>query len=51
MLGYTQKQVDWLGWQIISAYMQRYPNTTLPQLLALRDAQKLLEQSKYKPRR
>ncbi|MBV6440465.1 MAG: hypothetical protein EPGJADBJ_02134 [Saprospiraceae bacterium] len=42
---------NWIGWQIVEAYMKRYPNTTMQELLNFRDAQKFLEQSKYKPRR
>jgi hypothetical protein len=40
----------WLGWQIVRAYMKENPGTTLKQLIALKDGQKLLEGSKYKPR-
>ncbi|MEZ5025362.1 MAG: hypothetical protein R2739_02185 [Chitinophagales bacterium] len=39
----------WLGWQIVRAYMQQHPNTTLQELLALKDGQKILTESKYKP--
>ena len=42
---------NWIGWQIVKAYMKRYPETTMEQLLNFTDAQKFLEQSKYKPRR
>lgn len=42
---------NWVGWQILEAYMKRYPNTTMQELLDFRDAQKFLELSKYKPRR
>ena len=42
---------NWLGWQIVKAYMKRYPETTMDALLKLQDSQKLLEQAKYKPRR
>lgn len=42
---------NWIGWQIVEAYMKRYPQTTMQELLNFRDAQKFLEQSKYKPRR
>ncbi|MFN7119362.1 MAG: hypothetical protein ACK4TA_21370 [Saprospiraceae bacterium] len=45
------RTANWLGWQIVKAYMQRYPETTMPQLLAMRDAQQLLDASKYKPKR
>lgn len=42
---------NWLGWQIIKAYMKRFPNTTIQELLNFKDAQKFLELAKYKPRR
>lgn len=42
---------NWLGWQIVNAYMQHNPNTTLPQLLQASDAQQFLEKAHYKPRR
>jgi len=42
---------NWIGWQIVEAYMKRHPKTTMQELLNFRDAQKFLEQSKYKPRR
>jgi hypothetical protein len=42
---------NWIGWRIVEAYMGRNPKTTLKQLIELNDAQKLLEDSKYRPRR
>ncbi len=42
---------NWLGWQIVKSYMKRHPETTMAQLLHLSDAQKFLEEAKYKPRR
>lgn len=42
---------NWLGWQIVKAYMKRYPETTLQQLAELRDAQQLLEKARYRPKR
>jgi len=39
----------WLGWQIIREYMDRYPETTLPELMALDDPGMILEKSKYRP--
>ncbi|KLT65116.1 gliding motility lipoprotein GldB [Pedobacter sp. BMA] len=38
------------GWQIVKKYMQENPKTTLQQLMADNDAQKILNQSKYKPK-
>jgi hypothetical protein len=45
------RTANWVGWQIIKAYMTRYPDTTMEQLIALKDAQKILDDSKYKPKR
>lgn len=42
---------NWVGWQIVQAYMQRYPDTSLEKMLNLRDSQQFLEQAKYKPKR
>jgi hypothetical protein len=42
---------NWVGLQIVKAYMKRHPNTSLPELLKLPDAQKLLEEARYKPKR
>jgi hypothetical protein len=39
----------WVGWQIVSSYMDAHPETTLPQLMNLGSAQKLFRESKYKP--
>ncbi|NJN33978.1 MAG: hypothetical protein HC817_06765 [Saprospiraceae bacterium] len=42
---------NFIGWQIVKQFMRREPNTTLTQLIQLRDAQQILEKSKYKPAR
>jgi hypothetical protein len=44
------RTANFMGWQIIKAYMKRHPETTLPELLEMTDAQKLLDASRYKPR-
>ncbi len=41
---------NWVGFQIVSAYMQQHPDVTLKDLLLLEDAQEILAESKYKPR-
>ncbi len=41
----------WVGWQIVRAYMAENPSVTLAQLLAEPDAQKILNGSKYKPKK
>ncbi|MFI5218901.1 MAG: gliding motility lipoprotein GldB [Bacteroidia bacterium] len=40
---------SWLGWQIVKAYVKSNPEITLEQLLDEKDAQKILNDSKYKP--
>jgi hypothetical protein len=42
---------NWIGWQIVKAYMKRHPETSMDALLKMQDAQKFLEQAKYKPKR
>src|SRR5688572_5526390 len=41
----------WLGWQIVRKYMEENPNVTLAQLMAEKNAQKILTESKYKPKK
>lgn len=41
---------SWVGWQIVKAYMEQNPKTSLEQLFKPTDAQKFLFDSKYKPR-
>lgn len=40
----------WTGWQIVRQYMDKHPEISLPQLMADRDAQKILNESKYRPK-
>ncbi|WP_293306915.1 gliding motility lipoprotein GldB [Pedobacter sp. UBA5917] len=40
----------WMGWQIVRKYMKEHPDVTLQQLMADNDTQKILNQSKYKPK-
>lgn len=42
---------DWIGWQILRAYMNNNPEVMLNQLLQETNAQKILKESKYKPRK
>lgn len=44
------RTANWIGWQMVKAYMTRNPETTLQELLAVEDAQKLMDASRYKPR-
>lgn len=45
------RSANWMGWQIVKAYMSRHPQTSLEALIGLRDAQQLLEASRYKPQK
>jgi hypothetical protein len=42
---------NWVGWQMVKAYMKRNPNTTMPELIAQKDAQVFLEKARYKPQK
>ncbi|MGB4958767.1 MAG: hypothetical protein WBO36_04775 [Saprospiraceae bacterium] len=44
------RTANFVGWQIIKEYMKRYPETTLQQLIELKDSQLIMEKSKYKPK-
>ena len=44
------RTANYMGWQIVKKYMSRNPKATMKDLIAHTDAQKLLEESKYKPR-
>ena len=45
------RTANYIAWRIVQAYMEKFPDTTLQDLIKMRDAQKLLELSKYKPKR
>ncbi|NRA51866.1 MAG: hypothetical protein HRU12_22295 [Phaeodactylibacter sp.] len=45
------RTANWVGWQVVKAYMERHPETTMEELIALDDAQALLDASRYKPGR
>lgn len=40
---------EWLGWQIVRAYMENNPDISVKQLLAEKNAQQILSKSGYKP--
>jgi hypothetical protein len=44
------RTANYIGWKIVTAFMERYPETTLEQLINLTDSQQLMEKSKYKPK-
>lgn len=41
----------WLGWQIVRAYAERNPKLSLMDIMKEKDARKILNQSRYKPKR
>jgi hypothetical protein len=40
---------SWVGWQIVRKYMDEHPETSLEDLMSLKDSQALLSQSHYRP--
>ena len=40
---------EWLGWHIVRKYMENNPKVTLQDLMAEKDAQKILSMSEFKP--
>jgi len=47
--GAPGRTANYIGWQIVEHFMKRNPETQIEELVALDDAQKILEKSKYKP--
>ena len=45
------RTANWVGWKIVKAYMKRHPEVTPEDLLNIKEAQKILDGSRYKPRR
>lgn len=41
----------WTGFRMVEAYMERTPSASLEDLIRLKDAQKILEESRYRPQR
>ncbi len=39
----------WVGWRIIQKYAQEHPGISLPEIMKTSDAQKIFNESKYKP--
>lgn len=39
----------WLGWQIVESYMRQEEDVRLPELMAVENAQIILEKAKYRP--
>ncbi len=45
------RTANYLGWKIVEAYMERQSNYFIQDLVVEKDAQKILNISKFKPRR
>ncbi len=45
------RTANWMGERIVAAYMERHPDQGPEDLLRMRDAQELLDRSRYKPKR
>jgi hypothetical protein len=43
--------VQWIGWKIISSYMEKNPQISLPQLMNDYDYKKIFRDSGYKPKK
>lgn len=41
----------WVGWQIVKAFMTRFPDTSLEALFSMRDSPYILSESHWKPKR
>jgi len=44
------RTANYMGLQIVKAYMKRHPNTTLQDLINLKDSQMIMDKSRYKPK-
>jgi len=45
------RTANYMGWQIVKAYMNKYKNTSMDQLIQLNDTQFIMDKSRYKPKR
>ena len=41
---------NYMGWQIVKAYMKRHPDKSIMDLIQMADAQKIMNESRFKPR-
>jgi len=41
---------QWVGWRIVNSYMDSHPEINLTELITEQDAQKILRESRYKPK-
>lgn len=45
------RTANFIGWKIVDAYMRRFPETSVQELVEMENAQELLQKSRYKPRK
>lgn len=45
------RTANYIGWQIVKAYMKKYPDTSLRALIEINDSQSIMDDSRYKPAR
>ena len=45
------RTANYIGWQIVKKYMEEHPEITIRDLMADQDAQKILDDARFKPRR
>lgn len=45
------RTADWLGWQIVKAYMERNPEMKMRDLINNHDAQTIMDGARYKPKK
>ena len=43
------RTANYIGWQIIKAYMKKFPDVTMEELILEKDSQALLEKARYRP--
>jgi hypothetical protein len=39
----------WVGWQIVNSYAARNPQVSLPDLMRIKNAKQIFDESKYRP--
>jgi hypothetical protein len=45
------RTANWIGWRIVHSFMERHPDMSLQDLIDQKEAQTILDRSKYKPTR
>lgn len=45
------RTANYIGWQIVKSYMEKHPDVTISELFDMKDSQKFLDDSSYKPKR